>query len=313
MHLIRLMRPWDWVKNLFILIPALFWMASPLRASQSVSASSVVGWTLLTFAAFSLLASSVYCINDALDAEKDRKHPVKKRRPVASGAVSPATAFGLGIVLGVIALALGAFVGFGVFLVFALYVLLQFCYNAGAKYLILVDVVVLAFGFVLRAAAGAYAIEIKLSIWLLLCVFFLCLYLGFIKRLCDYTSARRDGETKWRSPAGYDNPLELNWLLGVSAVMSVMMYLIYALSPHAFDIFGARAAGFAVLSPLVVIVIHRFYRRANEGMSDSPLSAIIQDRVVQVGTLLYLVGILACLYVPAVERALSSLLVGPGG
>ena len=252
-------------------------------------------------------------MNDALDVAKDRTHPVKKNRPVASGAVTPAQANGLGIVLGAIALALGAFISVGVFGVLLLYLILQVCYNGGAKYVILVDVVVIALGFVLRAAAGAYAIDIKLSVWLLLCVFFLCLYLGFIKRLCDYSSARRDETSNWQSPAGYDNPLELNWLLGVSAVMSVMMYLIYSLSAHAFDIFGARAAGFAVLSPLVLIVVHRFYRRANEGLSDSPLNAIVHDRIVQIGTFLFFVGILACLYVPFVERALSSLLVGPNG
>ena len=196
-------------------------------------------------------------------------------------------------------------------LVFILYLFLQVVYNFGAKYVVLVDVIVLSLGFVLRAAAGAYGIDIKLSVWLLLCVFFLCLYLGFIKRLCDYSSAHREEGTKWRSPAGYDDPLEISWLLGVSAVLSVMMYLTYTLSVHAYSVFGVRAAGLAALSPLVIIVIHRFYRRANLGLSDSPLRAILDDRVVQIGTVLYIGGVIAVLYVPMVDRALQALLVSP--
>lgn len=313
MHFIRLMRPWDWVKNLFILLPALFWMASPLRFTSSTTFCEVAVRTGVTFLGFCLLASAVYCVNDAIDAEKDRTHPVKRNRPIASGAVSRFSGLVLGVILCVLGLAISVMVHKGVLLVFILYLMLQVLYNGGAKYVVLVDVIVLALGFVLRAAAGAYAIDIKLSVWLLLCVFFLCLYLGFIKRLIDYSSAHKEEGTEWRSPAGYDDPLEINWLLGVSAVMSVMMYLTYALSTHAYDIFGARAAGLAALTPLVIIVIHRFYRRANLGLSDSPLNAIFEDRVVQIGSILYLGGVLAVLYVPMVDRALQALLLSPSG
>ena len=311
MQYIRLMRPGDWVKNLFILLPALFWLASPLREASNVTFAAVIARTAITFGGFCLLASAVYCVNDALDAEKDRTHPVKRNRPVASGAVSPFAALVLGGALCALAILISLTLHKGVTLVFILYLFLQVVYNFGAKYVVLVDVIVLSLGFVLRAAAGAYGIDIKLSVWLLLCVFFLCLYLGFIKRLCDYSSAHREEGTKWRSPAGYDDPLEISWLLGVSAVLSVMMYLTYTLSVHAYSVFGVRAAGLAALSPLVIIVIHRFYRRANLGLSDSPLRAILDDRVVQIGTVLYIGGVIAVLYVPMVDRALQALLVSP--
>lgn len=313
MDVIRLMRPQDWVKNLFVLLPILFWMAAPKTEADDLSYISALWLTLLTFVAFCLVASAVYSFNDALDAKKDRTHPVKRLRPVASGAISPGSAMRIGTLLGIVGLVIGWTTGFGVFTVLVLYLLMQVCYNGGAKYVVLVDVVVIAVGFVMRAAAGAFAIESRLSIWLLLCVFFLCLYLGFIKRLCDFASARRDRASEWRSPAGYDNRLELNWLLGVSAVMSVMMYLTYALSPHATHLFGARAAGIALLTPLVIIVMHRFYRRANEGLSDSPLNAVLDDRVVQVGMLLYFLGVIASLYIPAVGEVLGKLLIGPEG
>lgn len=308
MHYIRLMRPKDWVKNFFVLVPVLFWFNSPLNQDQ-LSLALVLSNTLITLVGFCLLASAVYSINDALDAEKDRSHPLKSRRPVASGAITASSAILFGCILGCGALVLGSLAGTGVFVVFLLYVLVQVFYNLAGKYLVLVDVVTISLGFVLRAAAGAFAVQIQLSIWLVLCVFFLCLYLGFVKRLCDLSSARLAGSEEWRSRAGYDNPLELNWLLGVSGVMCLMMYLSYTLSEHAFLLFGARTAGFAILTPLVLIVVHRFYRCANEGRSDSPFTAIAEDRTIQIGTLLFVAGVVVSLYVPAVEQLLSDLLL----
>lgn len=309
MALIRLMRPQDWVKNVFLLLPVLFWMASPLHTADGLSDFSAILQVALTFVGFCFLSSAVYSVNDALDAERDRTHPVKRNRPVASGAVSARMAIGLSFLLVIVAMLLAGFVGWEVQAVFGLYLAMQVVYNMWAKYVVLIDVVIIAMGFVLRAAAGAFAINIQLSVWLLLCVFFLCLYLGFIKRLCDFASAERESAVKWRSPAGYNDKYELNWLLGVSAVLTISMYLGYALSPHAAQLFGARAAGFALLAPLVIIVVHRFYRRANEGLSDSPLAAILEDRIVQFGSVFYALGIVMCLYVPAVERALEKLLL----
>ena len=308
MPYISLMRPKDWVKNAFVLVPVLFWFNSPFNDDQ-LALQQVLFNTVFTLAGFCLLASAVYSVNDALDAEKDKGHPVKRTRPVASGAISASSAIVFGCCLGIIALILAAMVNRGVFSVFVFYLLLQVFYNLSGKYLILVDVVTIALGFVLRASAGAFAVNIQLSIWMLLCVFFLCLYLGFVKRLCDLSAARLAKTDDWQSRAGYDNPLELNWLLGVSGVMCLMMYLTYSLSDHAYAIFGARSIGFAILTPLVLIVVHRFYRRANQGDSDSPYAAITEDRTIQFGTFLFLVGIILSLYVPAVERLLSDLLL----
>lgn len=312
MALLKLMRVQDWVKNLFVLLPILFWLATPRTGADDLPVADAIVLAGLAFLAFSLVSSAVYCVNDALDAEKDRTHPVKRNRPVASGRISPGTAMGLGGLLAVVGLGLGVLAGGGVAVVLGVYLALQVLYNAGAKYVVLVDVVVIALGFSLRAAAGALAIDDRISIWLLLCVFFLCLYLGFIKRLCDHSSAAREADTDWKSPAGYDSRLELNWLLAVSAVLGIMMYLTYALSQHAATLFGAGASGIALLTPLVLIVMHRFYRRADEGLSDSPLHAIVSDRIVQGGVVLYFVGVIACLYSSAVRDLLTRLLVGTG-
>ncbi len=304
-HLYRLMRPADWVKNVFVL-PALVFSVRLTEVAAVVS-------TVLTFAAFCLLASGFYALNDALDAKPDRTHPVKRQRPVASGAVSGRAAIVLGAVLIALGLAGGYFVNLSVGVTLTLYAVMQVAYNGLLKRVLLVDVVTLAVGFGLRAAAGAVAIEVQISIWLLLCVFFLCLYLGFVKRLCDIASAQRAGDGDWKSPAGYDSASELNWLLGVSAVLAVVTYLMYALSGHAQTLFGSRSLGFALLSPLVLIAIHRFYRRASTGTSDSALAALRDDRGVLVSVVLYGAGVIATLYLPFVGDILEKLFVAGGG
>lgn len=304
-HLFRLMRPGDWVKNVFIL-PALVF-------SERLSDVGAIVPTVLTFVAFCLLSSGFYALNDVLDAKADRAHPVKRHRPVASGAVSERAAIVLGAVLIVLGLSGGYFVNLSVGVTLTLYAVMQAAYNGLLKRVLLVDVVTLAVGFGLRAAAGAVAIEVQLSIWLLLCVFFLCLYLGFVKRLCDIASAERAGDGDWKSPAGYDSRIELDWLLGVSAVLAIVTYLMYALSGHAQTIFGSRSMGFALLSPLVLIAIHRFYRRASTGTSDSALAALREDRGVLVSVVLYGAGVLATLYLPFVGDILEKLFVAGGG
>lgn len=310
--LIRLMRPADWVKNIFVL-PALVFalptlMLGEAEANRAVDAAYLCSATLLAFAAFCLLSSGFYAINDVLDADSDRRHPIKRLRPVASGEVSATAATALGLLLIAGGFVIGFNVNQNVGVVLLLYALLQMAYNFRLKRVMMVDVVAVAIGFALRATAGAAAINVPISVWLVLCVFFLCLYLGFIKRLCDLTSAETHGGGDWRSPAGYDNRGELNWLLGISGMLAVMTYLMYALSDHAWAIFGNRSVGFALLSPLVLIVIHRFYRRAGAGLSDSPLEAL-RDRAVLASVVLFSAGVVTSLYVPQVHRLLDSLFI----
>ena len=305
--LFRLMRPGDWVKNVFVL-PALVF-SLPLLMEQDVPVAPLAIDSLIAVIAFCLISSGFYALNDVADAPRDREHPIKRLRPVASGAVTIQEATLLGVVLILAALAISAVVNALLVTTLLTYAILQLLYNLRIKRVMLVDVVTVALGFALRAAAGAVAIERPISIWLLLCVFFLCLYLGFVKRLCDLSSAKAAGSLQWRSAAGYDDRMELNWLLGVSAVLAIVTYLMYALSDHARELFGSRANGFALLSPLVMIAIHRFYRRASRGTSDSPLAALMEDRAVRYSVVLFTVGVLASLYVPFVQEMLDHVFI----
>ena len=299
--LIRVMRPGDWAKNVFVLPAVVF--------SDKLSEPGAIVQAAVAFAAFCLLSSGFYAINDVLDAERDRAHPIKRQRPVASGAVSPRAAVTLGLTCALAGLGLGWMVNLPLVAILLSYAVLQVLYNALLKRVVFVDVVAIAIGFSLRAAAGAVAIEVEMSIWLLLCVFFLCLYLGFVKRLCDISSAAQAHDIVWRPSAPYNDRDELNWLLGISAVLAVVAYLMYTLSSHAWELFGARALGLALLSPLVLIAIHRFYRRARQGTSDSPLSALRHDRAVLAAVVLFVLGVFASLYLDFVQTILETLFV----
>ena len=302
--LIRLMRPGDWTKNSFVLLAFIFWLANAVRTQQTEAAGAKATAAALAFAAFCLVASGFYAINDAIDAEKDRAHPVKCRRPVASGSVSVGAAIGFGVLLVAAAVGVALSVSHALLAAIALYAVLQVAYNGGLKRVAVVDVLTIATGFALRAAAGAVAIEVQISPWLVLCVFFLCLFLGWTKRMCDLVSAERAGSA-WKCSADYRGRDELQWLLGVSAVVTVLMYLSYTLSAHTWQLYGPRAYGLAMLTPLVLLAIHRFWRRANDGSSDSPLDALRSDRIVLASIVLFFALLGVVLFVPAAADALN--------
>ncbi len=285
---LRLLRPGDWTKNVFVLVPVIFWLPGEGRMEGARAASELVGGVAWMFAAFCLAASGFYAINDAIDARSDRMHPVKRRRPVASGAIGSVQALVAGVALVAGALACAAMVSKAAVAVLAAYAVLQVAYNLGLKRVAFLDVTCLAVGFCLRAAGGAIAIDIAISVWLLLCVFFLTLYLGFMKRQCDMVSASRDG-TAWTTSAPYRGTAELDWLMGVSATMTTLML--------------------ALLTPLVLLVVYRFWRRAAEGRSDSPLAALIEDPLVRLGIAGFAAGAWAVLYVPGVQSVLERVLL----
>jgi 4-hydroxybenzoate polyprenyltransferase len=312
---LRLLRPGDWTKNVFVLVPAVFWLSGEGRGVE-LAGQFDARWRPLiwTFVAFCLAASGTYCVNDALDASKDRQHPVKRLRPVAAGAIGVAAAMLVGYALQGFALGLawnagGKVVGASVLA----YLLLQLAYNLRLKRVPLVDVSVVATGFCLRAAAGTAAMQVQISIWLMLCVFFLTLFLGFTKRLCDLAAAenaRAAGQqVEWKPRIGYETREQMNWLLGVSGSLVVMIYLAYTLSSLAERLYGARAMGLALLTPLVLVAIHRFYRRANLGLSDAPLETLRTDRTLLATIAAFVGGTLLVLQWQPVEALLKGMLL----
>ena len=309
--LVRLLRPGDWAKNVFVLVPAVFWLAGEGRGAPAEEVRAQLLRVGLAFAAFSLAGSGFYAINDALDAEEDRRHPTKRLRPVASGAVSRGRAFAVGAALLIGAFVVAGMVGPPLVTCITIYACLQFAYNARLKRVRLVDVVTVASGFVLRSVAGALALSIPVSTWLVVVVFASTLFLGFVKRLGDLRAAElargRGERVDWTPRAGYDSAEDLNWLLATTGAVTMMSYLLYALSDHARGIFGARATGFALLAPMVLIVVHRLYLRANQGRTGNPVGVVLSDRGAAAATVLFAAGTLVVLFWAPAEEALRTL------
>lgn len=302
--IVRLLRPGDWTKGVFVLIPIVFWLAGEGHGAEQGVARLKVHAALLAFVAIGLVASGWYALNDAWDAPEDRLHPTKRKRPVASGAVSARTALTVGVGCMIAGLCIGFWISPAAGWMVAAYAGLQAAYNGGLKRRAYLDVAAIALGFTLRAVAGAVAIDVRVSVWLVLCVFFLTLFLGFVKRTCDLVAARREG-TPWSQRAGYGDEQELQFLLGISATMAVLSYLLYALSDHAKGLYGAGSTGLALLTPFVLLVVYRFYRRAQRGLSDSPLDVLRTDRTALVGMVCFVAGTWASLYSPVVRTWLE--------
>ncbi len=300
--ILRLLRPGDWTKNVFVLIPVAFWAASQGRGADHEALHRALMGTALAFIAFCAASSGWYCINDSLDADQDRLHPKKGRRPVASGAVSKSSALMLGGILVVAGLLVAWSASRSALVVMGSYVGLQLLYNMRLKRTTYVDVAAIATGFCLRAVEGAAAAGIDVSAWLLLCTFFLTLYLGLVKRMCDLSA-----DAGWTQRAGYGDHRELDWLLGISACLTVVLYMGYTMSEHADRLYGSRALGLALLSPLVLLALHRFHRRALMGLSDSPLAALREDAWIRVAIGGWVIGAGAALYWPPLEPILQRL------
>jgi len=182
--LLRALRPRQWAKNVFVFAALVF--------AGRLSDHRAVGQVLGAFAVFCALSSAVYLLNDVRDVEADRAHPVKKRRAIAAGELAPGTALAVAAVLAAGALS-GAFaLSFGFGLVAVGYLLLNLAYSLGLKRVVILDVMMVAAGFLLRAIAGATVIDVAISHWLVLCTGLLALFLGFVKRRQELV-ARREG------------------------------------------------------------------------------------------------------------------------
>lgn len=223
--ILRLMRPKQWSKNLLVFAGLLF-TASFVDSELTIRA-------FLAFLAMCLASSGTYALNDVNDAERDRRHPKKKHRPVAAGLVSPAAAIVVGTVLMTLGVALAFLLNRDSGFVMAAYLALQLLYNGALKRIAVADVFGLSIGFVLRAVLGATCIEVSISGWLLFCTGALALLLGFAKRRHEFRSQGEEREST-RAALGHYSETALDALVIVSACIAALCYGIYSLeSPTA--------------------------------------------------------------------------------
>lgn len=286
---VALMRPTQWVKNIVV-------FAAP-AAALKLDSSHAWWRTVLTFVAFCFAASAVYAVNDAVDRNADAVHPHKRQRPVARGAITPGSAVSFAGMLFAAALAMTLFlVNAGVTVVLALYVVLMFGYSLALKRLVILDVIVLAVGFVLRAWAGAEAVDVLVSEWLTACVFTLCLFFGFGKRRCEAATMNREGmAAQHRSTLVSYTPDLLNHLITVSAGIAVMTFLLYTMdATHQPAPFPKQQLFYTL--PLVVYGVFRFAMLTELGTHVGPTEILVKDRGMLAAIILWIIIALGIAY-----------------
>jgi 4-hydroxybenzoate polyprenyltransferase len=284
--LVVLARPHHWVKNAFVLAGLLFghaWSVAPLLAAALVA-------TL----AFCLASSAVYAFNDARDAPGDREHPDKRDRPVARGALSPAAAQGIAALLAVLGLAAAAWAGAGVLACVATYLVLNVAYSLGLKRVPVLDVFVIAAGFMLRLLAGTWGLGIGPSRWLLACGFLLTLFLGFAKRRAELARLAEDAGQHRPVLDAYSKEF-LDQAVFACALAMVLSYAAYTLAESTIALHGTERLVWTL--PWVLLGTFRYlFRLRYRGGGGDPAQELLRDPLLAasalgwVGTVAWLIG-----------------------
>ena len=289
MQYIKLLRPEQWVKNLFVFVPAFF--------SGSIGDSDRLLPALMAFVAFSLAASAVYCLNDIIDADDDRRHPLKRLRPVASGAVSVGSAYALmAAALALSALALWAMPAgrAGVAVVVGGYFALNVAYCLWLKRHSIVDVCVIAVGFVLRLAAGGVASGVYLSHWVVLMTFLVTLFLALAKRRDDVLRMNKTGKAPRKNTSRY-NLTFMNQAITMTASVTVVCYIMYTVSPDVAGRFGTKYL--YLTSVFVVVGLLRYIQITFvDEKSGDPTAIALHDRFIQVVLACWCLSFFAIIY-----------------
>ena len=289
--LLLALRPKQWTKNLLVFAGVVF--------SLRIGEPTLLLRAVAGFFAFSLLAGTVYLLNDLRDIEADRLHPRKRKRPLASGRLPVGVARLALVPLVAVVFALSWWLGIGFCAVAGIYLLMNLAYSLGLKHQVLIDVFVVATGFVLRAIAGVelmlpVAPDTALSPWLLVCTFFGALFLALAKRRREIENAGSHAGEQRAVLQQYSAPL-LDGLLLVTAATSLMSYALYTIWPATVAKFGTEALLYTV--PIVAYGIFRYLYLTNASeKSEDPSQVLLTDRPMGVCVLLYLVVVVLVLY-----------------
>lgn len=283
--LLKTMRPRQWSKNVFIFAALVF-------DKQLLILHSFLR-TLAGFALFCLISSAVYIFNDLADVEADREHPEKRNRPIASGRLSIRAAWVAGILLVAISLAAGYLLSPPFAIVIAAYFLLNLAYSKWLKHVLILDVLMLAAGFVLRVAAGVTLIQVeRFSPWLYVVMTLLALYLGFGKRRAELALLSKEARSHRKVLAGYTIPLLDQYIMIVTG-MTIVSYALYTFSAP-----NVPANHSMMLTiPFVVYAIFRYlYLIEVEHSGGAPEEILLTDRPFQISMVLWALAVVAVFY-----------------
>lgn len=283
------MRPYQWTKNLLLFAALVFAgeLAHPGKALLSLAA----------FAAFCLAASATYIFNDLLDIESDREHPKKRHRPLASGALSPGAGMGLVILLFAAALALAWAIRGQFLAALVAYVVLTLAYTLKLKHLMIIDVMAIALGFVIRAVAGALALNVPFSNWLVVCTLFLATFLGLSKRRQEILLLE-EGAQSHRQVLQHYTVHYLDQLILIMAGGTLITYTIYTCSPEVIQRLGTDKL--YITLPFVVYGLFRYLHLIHhETGGGDPSSTLVKDKPLGATVVLWAIACALLIYVPA--------------
>jgi 4-hydroxybenzoate polyprenyltransferase len=285
--LVTALRPRQWTKNLLVFAGLIF--------SQGLHEPALVARSVLAFAIFCLLSGGVYLVNDVVDAERDRAHPQKRNRPVASGRLPARVALIAGIVVlaGASVAAFLMSVPFGA--VALAYAVLLTAYSAGLKHVVIVDGLIIAAGFVLRALGGVLVLDIELSHWLLLCTILLALFLTFGKRRHELI-ALEAGAADHRPILSEYSPQLLDQMIAVVTASTLMAYALYTMAPETQARLGTTRLPLTI--PFVLYGIFRYlYLLYRRDLGGDPSEHLLTDRALLIDVALWGAAVVVILYV----------------
>jgi 4-hydroxybenzoate polyprenyltransferase len=289
-NIIQLLRPQQWCKNLFVFLPLFF-------------SGKALSWPLemqciIAFAAFCFVSSSIYCFNDIHDVNADRSHPEKHKRPIASGAISISTGYIIMAVSFLLGIAIVFFMRHTtrnkVFIVLATYYLMNLAYTIKIKQWPIIDVVVIACGFLLRIIAGGFATGVTLSQWIVIMTFLLALFLGLAKRRDEVIVYENSG-VKPRSNIGRYSKEFLNQALTIITSVTLVAYILYTLSDEVMArVHSPYLYGTAIF---VLMGLLRYLQLTIvDERSGSPTNILLHDRFIQICVLCWLTMYFIILY-----------------
>ena len=268
---LKLLRPGQYTKNLFVFVPLFF--------AAELTNTELLWPATLAFAAFCLAASSIYIFNDFMDRHEDRLHPQKRHRPLASGTVNPSAALLLATLLGGSSLVLISGLGASAVVLLAIYLTMNLAYSMALKNMAIVDISVIATGFVLRLMTGAAVTGVELSAWIIVMTFLLALHLALAKRRCDLLIEIPADQPRPQVVQGY-NAIFLDAALAMSAAAVVLTYILWSLSPQVITYMGSQYLH--LTSVFVVLGLLRYMQIAMvENAAGDPSRVLLRDRFLQ--------------------------------
>ncbi len=280
------MRPQQWTKNLLVFAAILF--------AGKAGDAEAVGEVLVGFAAFCLLSGATYLLNDSLDAAQDRQHPEKCDRPIAAGRIPVYEGLLLAVFFGLLGLVMSYFITWGFFITAVLYLVLTTAYSLWLKHIVILDVLAVSLGYVLRAVAGAAAISVEISPWLIICTLLLTLFLALAKRRGELVQLE-EGAIDYRRILDEYSPQLLDQMIAVVTASTVVAYCLYTVDARTLQVVGTHNLVYTV--PLVIYGIFRYlYLMHEKKLGDHPDQLLLTDGPLLLTVALYAAAVGVILY-----------------